>query len=790
MRRTPIHFFFLLLGLGVFVAGGVLFSIFPLFRARQTLPSTKILARDGSLLYELRQSDAGRRTNVVLSAVPVSLQHAVIATEDKRFYSHAGVDHLALLRVLFGRITGRTDVGGGSTIEMQLVKTIAFPRAPRTVFQKMREMIAADFYALTHSKEATLERYLNEVYFGNGAYGVLAASQVYFQKHVSDLSVGESALLAGMIASPARFDPYSHRAAAKARQAEVLRRMVARGYLSEEARQEAIDSGFALFPPEHPIVAPHFVFFVLDSLAAKFPDLAAGGYVIRTTLDPNLQGVAERSVERRVFDLREKRVTNGAVLAADPRTGEILAMVGSANYDDEEISGRVNMVTALRQPGSSLKPFLYFEALRGGMTPATVIADTPVRYTTAEGEPYYPRNYSYRYFGPVTLREALGSSLNIPAVRVLHDIGLPRFFGTLLEFGIKFPKPADHYGLGIVLGDGEVKLFDLVRAYGILARYGKDVELRAVQSVERDGRVVYAPRRQSDQSLFRDAAQAEKASALLASMLSDGRARARSFGEVNLLDFGKHVAVKTGTTKDFRDNWAVGYSPDFVLGVWVGNANGQPMQGVSGVSGAVPIWYDVMRSVYDRRPAVVWPMPDGIISRDICLPSGKLVTASCLKMRNEFFIAGTEPTELDDWYTTVRVDREMGALATSACMAQSVPRVFLELPSEYDGWFADSGAAAMPKVDCEGRRVETARPNVILSPLNDDQYEIDQHMPLELQRIPFVAGGSGELSYRWILNGVPLQGGGQTYLWTPVPGDYTLELAGVSAAIHFTVRAR
>jgi penicillin-binding protein 1C len=746
----------------------ILWSILPVMHAPKPVASTKVLARDGSVLYDVTPPRDGTRTLVPLSAVPDSLIHAVVASEDARFFAHHGVDWRAVLRALRDRVTGSGVKSGASTIEQQLIKKLFFADRPRSVLQKMREMAAAEYWTIRHSKQETLELYLNSVYLGNSAYGVQAAADVYFHKHVGDLSTAESALLAGMIPAPSLYDPYLHWSAARQRQKIVLQRMRSRGSLSQTEADEAARVEISVFPPRHEIKAPLFVLRVLDELEERYPDIRDGGYVITTTLDPELQSVAEETIRRRLSALAQQQVSDGAAVAMDPQTGEVLAYVGSADYFDEAIHGQVDMAAAKRQPGSALKPFMYLAALMRGYTPATVIADLPVRFETSNGQSYYPRNYNYKYFGPVTLREALASSLNIPAVKVLHEIGLNTFFGTLAQFGLTFPEPPDHYGLGVVLGGGEVSLLDATRAYAELALYSKSVSSVTVREIrDAKGKVLEKESPAQPRLLFEDGLRAAQSSALIADILSDQRARARSFGETSLMELGKGIAAKTGTTKDFHDNWAFGYAPDFVLGVWVGNADNTPMRGVSGITGAVPIWHDIMQSRFEHRDAVRWPAVSGLVQREICATSGLLTNGICPKTRMEKFIEGTEPTKPDDWYI--------------ACGGKT----YLVPPAEYAAWMT---AAGHERPTCGGHELAgfTGTPR-ILSPLDGDVYERDQQVDGLALRIPFIAGGS-KAPYRWNLNGQTLVSADPALLWNPAPGEYALGLEGANSQIHFVVK--
>ncbi len=765
--------------IGAAVAGGLFFawSIAPLFGQQPGLTSTRVLDRNGGLLYEIADPLFGVRRETALADIAPSLVPAVVASEDHRFYKHHGIDWLAVARVAKEMVVSGQAQGGASTIEQQLIKTLFYSGARRTVWQKAREMVSAAYWSATHDKDETLALYLNSIYFGNRAYGVAAASQTYFHKVPSELTLAESAMLVGFIPSPSTYDPYRHRAAADARQESVLRRM---------GESDKDLGGISFFKPQSSIVAPHFVFHVLDELAQTLPDIESGGYVIRTSLDPALQQTAQAAVERRLLALVDKQVGNAAVLAVDPRSSEVLAYVGSADYFAPGIDGAVDMVQAKRQPGSALKPFLYFIAFMQGFAPATIIADLPVRFEAADGRPYYPRNYNYRYFGPVSLRQALASSLNIPAVKLLDRIGLISFFDAAERFGLSFPESPDHYGLGIVLGGGEVSLADTVQAYARLALGGHDVRLSDVLTIsDATGATIYQSPKQEHAALFTDADRATAAAALVADVLTDNSARSLSFGEQSLLDIGKRIAVKTGTTKDFRDNWAFGYTPDFVLGVWVGNADNSPMQAISGITGAVPIWHDLMRYRFDRGGEIVWPKSSALTTRTICTVSGLLATNDCPKKRSELFIAGQEPTETDDWYQYINIDAATGLLDNGHCRGPIVPTLFLVPPPQYQAWLLASGNKQPPTTDCSGLALSAPQPLTILSPLDGDAFEINPLIDRDSQRIPFIAGGFAP-SYHWMLNGQAIETTKSVYLWEAKPGEYTLTLD--DRQIRFSVR--
>lgn len=767
----------------------VAWSVAPLRHPALPASSTKILDRNGGLLYEVVRPEEGRRTLITRADIPPSFVDALIASEDQRFYSHHGVDVIAITRAFKDLVRRQEVVSGASTLEQQVVKNLYFADKQRTIFHKLREATAAIYWSFTHTKDQTLEAYVNTIFFGNQALGLAAASQTYFHKPVQDLTLAESALLVGVIPAPSAYDPYHYWKTARLRQQTVLSRMADQGLISSQEQEEAVTTAIDLFPPRHEIRAPHFVFHVLEILEARYPDIRTGGYTVRTSLDPELQQQAEQIIGRRIAALTNQNVTNGAVLVMSPRSGDVLAYVGSRDYFSEPIQGQVNMVAAKRQPGSALKPFLYFQAFQQGFTPASVIADLPVRFETTDGKPYYPRNYGYRYHGPVSIRESLGSSLNIPAVKVLQSIGLHSFVGLLSRFSITFPEAPDYYGLALVLGGGETSLVDVTRAYASLALSAKSVTPIDVLEVrDRRGVVREQTVQQPHEPLFPLSPLAEQAAWLVTDILTDKSARLLSFGSSNLLDIGKRVAVKTGTTKDFRDNWAFGYTPEVVVGVWVGNADNSAMQGVSGITGAVPIWHDVMQAYLNNTKDVQWPKVEGLITRRICVPSGKLAGESCAKKREETFIKGTEPTEVDDWYVEATVEAKTGLLATSACRTATMKKIFLHPPPEYDAWLTTKGVERLPTRDCEGRAQGGSTPLTILSPLEGDLFERETLLVPDAFRIPFIAGGERRSIYRWKLNGMPLESNDPTLLWSPQAGIYTLELEGADRRVRFSVQ--
>ena len=670
------------------------------------LPSTKILDRHGRLLYTLSDPHVGRHTPVPLSEIPLACWQATIATEDANFYSNPGVDVVAIMRAVWINLRGGEVLSGGSTITQQLARNLLLSpqeRAQRTLTRKLRESILAWRLARAYSKDQILEFYLNEAYYGNLAYGIEAAAQTYFSKHADELDLSECALLAGLPQSPATYDPLANPQVARDRQTVVLDLMVKQGYISADdarlAKEELLH--FAAVP--FPIEAPHWVMYVRSWLEDHFTpeEIYRGGLVVTTTLDLDWQNAAQDIVRRKLDELQHpgqdkppRNVNNSAVVALDPRTGEILAMLGSPDYFNLQISGAVNATLALRQPGSSIKPITYAAAFDPGRddpyTPATMILDVRTSFTTKEGEPYVPRNYDLRYHGPVLAREALASSYNLPAVKVLDHVGLDTMIRLARQMGISTFSDSGRYGLALTLGGGEVRLLDMAAAYAAFANGGLRVEPVAVTRVsDARGQLRYQWVYHSGDRVL-DA----RVTYLITSILSDDKARAPEFGEGSVLKLDRPAAAKTGTTSDWRDNWTLGYTPDLVVGVWVGNADNQPMENVSGITGAGPIWHDFMETALLGRPALDFQQPPGMVRAQVCAMSGLPPNpeSPCPLTRNEIFIEGTQPVQLDTFYRRFRIDAVTGQLASVTTPPNRViEQTVLVLPSEALEWAKDSG---------------------------------------------------------------------------------------------------
>jgi len=666
--------------------------------------STRIYDRHGRLLYEVVLAREGTHTYVPLEQIPESLREATIAVEDASFYRNPGFDVVAISRALVQNLQAGEIVAGGSTISQQLARNLYFSREERSShnpWRKVRETLLAFRLTRHVSKDKILELYLNQVYYGNLAYGVEAAAQTYFGKSARDLDLAEASLLAGLPQSPAAYDPLASLPAAKQRQRTVLSLMERRGYISNAEAQAAFDEPLYFAEAIFPMEAPHFVVYVRNLLDRQLgaEALEQGGLRVYTSLDLDIQHMAEGIVQRHVDSLTDHDVSNAALVALDPTTGQILAMVGSTNYFDEDIDGAVNMALAPRQPGSSIKPITYAAALSRGYTAATPIADVRTSFFTRKGELYMPDNYDAQFHGLVSLRYALGSSLNVPAVRVMDEIGVDTVLRLAHDLGISTLDDIGRYDLSLTLGGGEVRLLDLTAAYAAFASEGVRREPAAILRVEdSSGHALYEWEQPAEEHVL-----SPQVAYLITDILSDNSARMLTFGEYSPLRLSRPAAVKTGTTSDFRDNWTVGYTPDLVAGVWVGNADNDPMHQVSGVTGAGPIWHDFVEEVLKDAPGQPFPRPEGLVETEVCEPTGLLPGPWCLQPRREMFIAGSEPTTTETYYRALEVCAPTGELASPSCPPWEVmERVFVFPPPDIIPWAREAGLPLAPSALASG----------------------------------------------------------------------------------------
>lgn len=609
--------------------------------------TTRILDRNNKLLFSVYKDE--NRTPVSLNHISPHLVNATIAIEDKNFYEHKGFALLGILRALNVNIKGES-LQGGSTLTQQLVKNrLLTPE--RTLKRKVKELILAILTERTYEKNVILEMYLNQVAYGGPVYGIEEASLYYFGKSAKNLNLSEASLLAGIPAAPSIYSPFSNNLELTYnRRNEVLRRMVEDGYITQKESDQAKAQKLTFRKNNTHIKAPHFVMYVRQLLAERYGEdiLYHGGLEVKTSLDLNLHEAAQEIVSAEIDSLKKLRVNNGASLITNPQTGEILSMVGSKNYFDFENDGQVNVTIRERQPGSSIKPLTYALAFESGHNPSVIIDDAPVVYSFRGAKPYVPKNYDNSFHGKVTLRQALACSYNIPAVKLLDQIGVDHYIDRAVEMGLEnWDLERNRYGLSLTLGGGEVKMTDMAELYSIFPNLGNRVDLNPFLEIKNfKGETLY----RNDCVLDGRDCQKDKVLSPLAAyyvtdILSDNQARTPAFGARSVLHIpSQQVAVKTGTTNNLRDNWTIGYTTDRLVLVWVGNNDNQTMSYIaSGVTGASPIWQKTMRLTLDKENPHQFAMPENLIKVKVCADQQTLPCDSCENIREEVFVAGSEP---------------------------------------------------------------------------------------------------------------------------------------------------
>jgi penicillin-binding protein 1C len=768
--------------IGIFILVVVLsFFIYQYFSIASALPSvndlskqaaqfetTRILDRNGNVLYEILDPNAGKRTYVPLNKISPNLVAATIATEDKNYYTNPGFDPFAILRALFQNYLSNTTVSGASTITQQLARALllsAQERSQQTVERKAREIVLASEITRRYSKDEILELYFNQIYYGNLSYGIEAAAETYFNTSADKLTLGQAAFLAGLPQEPAVYDIFSNRNETLSRQKQVLILMYQLSQsnncisVSNSSKPVCVDENAAaqasteidnyqFQQPQESMRYPHWVNYIRSLLDAQYDPqtIYTSGFTVYTTLDPGLEDMAQQIVTNQIKTLSNIHVTDGALVAIKPSTGEILAMVGSADFNNAAIAGQINMAVSPRQPGSSIKPLTYVTAFEKGWTPSTLIWDVPSQFTPSGNPndttgPYVPTDYDGKYRGPVTVRESLASSLNIPAVKTLQFVGIygdpsnPSQGGLIRmaqRFGITTLTRKD-YGLALTLGGGDVTPLELTGAYAVFANNGARIPPVAITKiVDHLGNVVFNYQVPQAVQIIRP-----EHAYLITSILSDNLARTPTFGANSVLNLPFQVAVKTGTTNDFRDNWTLGYTPDLAVGVWVGNADYTPMIHSTGVSGAAPIWAQFMKGALQSLTGgnpTHFTQPAGIIQRVVCTVSGTEPSDWCPSQRGEIFASNQPPLpKEDDLWQKVTIDTWTGQRASAACsdftadqfaLNVSDPDAIQWIQTTADGkaWAASAGFKDpiyfSPTRDC---KLDDPRPTILFEGFTDGQ---------------------------------------------------------------------
>jgi penicillin-binding protein 1C len=783
------------------------------------VPSLEIRDRHGLTLRTTRSADGSRGGWIALDDVDPELLQAFVAAEDARFFEHHGIDTRAVMRAARDNIAARRIVSGASTITMQTARLLR-PAGNRWTGKAAQALWALRLDAHL-DKQRILELYLNRVPLGQGAVGVSGAAQLYLGATAADLSLGQAALLAGLARAPSRDNPLVAPSRARDRRDAVLARLSALGMARSEDIARAVREDVRSSHGSRAFLAPHFTTRLLQwvergtaeggaesgahAVAAAVGGAGEGSVlgtrgmagvpstgIWRTTLDLELQRALEAEVRHTVSVLRDRAARHAAVVVLDNPTGAILAWVGSPDFH-ADTAGQVDMVVSRRQPGSALKPFLYGLALDRGYTAATVLPDVPRTFMTSTGA-YRPQNYDRRFRGPVRAREALASSYNVPAVVLTERLGAAALLETLRDAGLtSLDRPADHYGLGLSLGNGEVTLLELANAYRGIANGGvwtpvqwrQDEAERVVRTAAR------RPGPPAADSAMRSSADGPwrrfmsgPAAALLLDILSDPVARTPGFGAETALDFPFPVAAKTGTSRHFTDNWAVATTARFTVAVWVGNFSGRPMRAVSGITGAGPLLYRAVLQVAERYPPGRFPSPEmvGAIATPVCVLSGMRASAECPAMI-EWFLPGTEPGATDEWQRDGRTVlppeyAEWIALNERARSEVAVGSDATPAPSR--------GAADVNASQDESPLARSAadRRRAILSPLDGDVYERPVGADPRYATIPLVASGTDNADpVRWLADGRPLDGS----RWRLEPGAHTISAHWPDGATH-TVR--
>jgi penicillin-binding protein 1C len=702
--------------------------------ARGTGDGVTIEDRSGVVLRSTRAADGSNSTWVPYDRIDADVINAFVAVEDRRFWTHHGIDARAFARAVRDNLRAGRVVSGASTITMQLARLVQ--PAKRSWGGKVAQALFALRIEAHLSKQQIMEQYLNRVELGQGTVGIAAAAQLYFNTSAAAMSIGQAAMLAGLAHAPSRDNPHVSLSRARARRALALARMRRAGVATRDdamrAKTEPLTGGVRASP----FLAPHFTTRVLSWMARERDVVRTAR--IRTSLDAPLQAQLESEVRHTVDALGDRGVGQAAVVVLDNASGEVLAWVGSPDFWASG-NGQTDMVASPRQPGSALKPFLYGLALDRGTTAATVLPDIPKTYSTAAGS-YHPRDYDRRFRGPTRVREALASSYNVPAVELASRLGASSLLQTLHRAGFaSLDRDAGFYGLGLALGNGDVTLIELANAYRALANGGEWRPWTWQRAAP--GAATAASRDDHDAHRV----MSRVASTIILDILADPVARMPGFGFQTPFDFPFSVAVKTGTSRHFTDNWAVGTTRGFTVAVWAGNFNGRPMEGVSGVTGAGPLLHRAIMATASRvSPGVLEsPADAGAVSVPVCRLSGMRATAHCAKL-DEWFVRGTEPTREDDWEQGGRI----------------------VLPDEYAEWTHEESqqlrsertvlavAAAEPLKSTERHSVAAEPSGLrILSPLDGDRYSVPPGVEARFASIPLKVAGASADAVEWSVDG-------------------------------------
>ncbi len=642
-----------------------------------------LLDQNGTVFYEFY--NARSDTHVPLDSISQSTRQAVVASEDKNFYNHRGFSPLGIINAVWQNIRPGGLDNGGSTITQQLVASALLTK-DRSYIRKYQELILSLEIERRYSKDQILEMYLNSVYFGEGAFGIEDAARIYFNKSAKELSLAESSTLIGLLPAPSAYSPLSGDALkAEVRQDYVLKRMTEDGYITSDERLAADDQPLAFSGNtiQKNYQAPHFALMVKEELEAQYGEekVARSGYHVTTTLNLPLQTQAEAAVAAQVNRLASSRVSNGAAVVIDPKTGEIRALVGSHDWNNDQ-NGKINMATTSRQPGSSFKPLVYASGIENeAFSAATIWHDKATDF----GGGYSPKNYDLRYHGDITTRQALANSYNVPAVAALQKNGIEETVETAEALGLSTLGDAKSYGLSLALGSGQARLTEMTNAYATFANAGQYNNLTTISSImNKDKKTIFTHKPANEQVI------SDQTAYIMSSMLSDATARSATFGSSLSLQNQRLAAVKTGTTEDYRDAWTIGYTPSLAVGVWIGNNDNSPMSSVAGASGAAPIWRSIMNQALQGSSHETFTQPKDLSVRSVCRSSGALALSAGENTMTEYFRPGTLPTQTCNETTPQKSETQK---ESSTAEPQSKPQqTSTEPPEDEDTEDSDQSA--------------------------------------------------------------------------------------------------
>lgn len=621
----------------------------------EKISSTRIYDRRGRLLYEIIDPKVGSHVKIDISDLPEYVPAAFIAAEDASFYTNPGFNIKGILRSIFYNIKSGKIVAGGSTITQQVIKNCYLSESDlngNPFLRKLKEILLSIWLTSTKSKKEILSQYLNNIFFGNNAYGIESAARVYFGKSAKQLDIAEAAVLASLPKMPSNYNPLTNPDELLKRQKYVLEQLRKHNLVPGDEITAALNEELKFDIKLYEINAPHFVMSVISELKDIFKtdQIYSLNLDVYTTIDLELQQKAEDICKKQLEQNRFLEAHNLALVIIDVKTRELLAYVGNTDFFDEENNGSIDMVSTPRQPGSVIKPITYACAFAKGWTPATFILDEESIFTTRDDKKYIPVNFDGEYHGKVTIRCALANSYNIPAVKTLDFVGINSFINTSMKFGIsEFSERQDEVGLALTLGGCEVSLLNLTNAYATIAAGGNWQNCRKIFKIfDNQGNKIYEPETQSHRVFEKDG---EGICFLISNILSDCEARSQQFGYYSVLNVGFPAAVKTGTTTDFHDNWTIGYTPNVAVGVWVGNNDNSPMKNATGIKGAAPIWSNVIQIASERYTYRGFEIPREIVKVKICADSGMLPSIQCKNVKEEYFIKGKSPNTICQLHT-------------------------------------------------------------------------------------------------------------------------------------------